>query len=646
MQTLFAPLASTQGSNCTANNSSQSCPQVAGLVSVTNSAVLTANMGLLTGGIGSVKCPTGHGPNGECTKFSYPALYNDLFWQNRSLMIGVGGLASGFQNQQNKVSIYNATYDSTKTPTQIANQSGTGACNDTNASYWDIGVRGDTGPGKPSAGSLAPTYSVLTGQTSEVGTGSNDILAPGTIVGGTYCDGARVPLEALLAGTAKAWQTPPGTNESNALPAPPFTLMAGATVDEGNNWINLRWGPLSLNLTNGSGNPLFTFDPTLPAGSKAINAVPSSATTAYNAAPAKDFYGTDRKTDNKVDIGAVEYVAPPSLTVTPASLAFGNQVLSTTSAAKTLTLTSTYTSAVTINSITATASYKISATTCPNPGTLAANSSCTISVTFTPTATGATPGSVTISASVGVTNSPVALTGTGVAAFSATVSPSPLSFGNIPLNTAAVLNLTITSTGNQALTGGTFPNLAPPFTRITTGAFPGGAPNCGVTLAVGASCTIKVQYLPTTTTSTTKIFTIAYNNGAVVTGAPVTISGTGSATKATVSITPNPFSITIASTSFSGSGTVTLTNTAAVGGASVPVTGVAVTGSGVSLAGIWGFSAGTNTCTGALLPPGGTCTVQVNFTRIGAVGTHTGSISFTDGATGSPQSQTLTAIAQ
>jgi hypothetical protein len=39
---------------------------------------------------------------------------------------------------------------------------------------------------------------------------------------------------------------PPGTNEVNALPTPVFSLTPSATVDEGNNWINMRWGPLAL----------------------------------------------------------------------------------------------------------------------------------------------------------------------------------------------------------------------------------------------------------------------------------------------------------------------------------------------------------------------------------------------------------------
>ncbi len=646
LQTLFAPLASTQGTNCTTNNGSQSCPQIAGLVSVTNSAVLVANIGLLPGGTGSVTCPTNHGTSGSCTKYSVPALYNDLFWQNRSMMIGVGGLnTTALQNQQNTVTLYNADFGKTAVP--AASQTSTGACNDTNASYWDIGVRGDVQPGDHSGGTLSPLYSLLTnnGSLTENGGGSNNLLAPTAVVGSTYCDGSRVPVEAVLAGFAPAggWQVPPGTNESNALPAPPFTLGAAATVDEGNNWINLRWGPLSMNVLNAAGNPVFTFNPSLVGSSPAIDHVPSTAGTPYAAAPGTDFYGNPRKTNNAVDVGAIEFIAPPSLTVTPASLAFGAQVVSTTSATKTLTLTSTFSTATTINSIVVSAPFARPTLGGTCGATLAANTSCTINVVFTPTATGPATGTVTITAAgVGVVNSPVALTGTGVAPRSATVSPSPLAFGNLATGTTAILNLTVTSTGNTALAGGTFSNLAAPFSRITTGTFPAGAPNCGVALAVGASCTIKVQYAPTTTTTSTASLAVAYT-GATITGTPVSISGTGVTARATVAISPKPFSITLPSGTLTGSGNVTLTNTAAAGGSSVSVTNVAVTGAGL----IWSFTAnGTNTCTGALLAPGASCTVTVQFGRIGSVGTHTGAITFTDTATGSPQSLTLTGIAQ
>ncbi len=311
LQTLFAPLASSQGTNCTTNNGAQSCPQIAGLASVTNSAVLTANIALLPNGTNAITCPTNHGTNRSCVKYSVPALSNDLFWQNRSLFIGVGGLNTGFQNQQNKVTLYNSGFG--KTATAAANQKSTGACDDPGASYWDIGIRGDTAPGNHSSGGTLPlTYSLLTnnGALAESADSTN-ILAPGTVLSSVYCNGSRLPIEASVQAGVYGWQVPPGTNESNALPAPPFTLTAAATVDEGNNWINLRWGPLTLNFANPqTGLPVYTFNPSPANNSAAIDKIPVTVSH-----PSTDFFGNPRPDGsggNTFDIGAVE-----SITTTP-----------------------------------------------------------------------------------------------------------------------------------------------------------------------------------------------------------------------------------------------------------------------------------------------------------------------------------------
>jgi hypothetical protein len=164
--TLGAPLASTQQSNCIQTGSTTaSCPQVAGLVSVQNSATLVANFPPLNSPTPLV-CPASHGPggtgtggltNGACRKASYPELYNDVFRQNRSFYIGVGSLGTGTLNQQNVVSLYNAF-----SGTRAASQTTTGAC-PAGASYWDIGVRGDTGPSNhASPVTLSPEASFLT----------------------------------------------------------------------------------------------------------------------------------------------------------------------------------------------------------------------------------------------------------------------------------------------------------------------------------------------------------------------------------------------------------------------------------------------------------------------------------------------------
>jgi hypothetical protein len=163
-------------------------------------------------------------------------------------------------------------------------------------------------------------------------------------------------------------------------------------------------------------------------------------------------------------------------------------------------------------------------------------------------------------------------------------------------------------------------------------------------LAVGASCTIKVVFAPPTATAFSRTLTVAYT-GATVTPAAVTLTGTGTA-PATVSI--SPLTITLPTGSSTGTGTVTLTNTAAAGGASVQVTNVAVSG-GTLLTYLFtnGALAGPDTCTGATVAPGATCSVSVRFTNIRSArgANRAGTITFTDSATGSPQSSALIGIA-
>ena len=73
--TLGAPLASSPGDPNQRTGPTSSAPQVAGLVTMRNSSLLTASLpGLLS-------CPAAHS---NCRNFSNPLLYNDVFWQNRT----------------------------------------------------------------------------------------------------------------------------------------------------------------------------------------------------------------------------------------------------------------------------------------------------------------------------------------------------------------------------------------------------------------------------------------------------------------------------------------------------------------------------------------------------------------------------------
>src|SRR5205814_5086445 len=141
---------------------------------------------------------------------------NDVFWQNRSFFIGVAQpTGTGSTGQQSTVTLYNSFGT-----TPAASQASTGAC--PTASYWDIGVRGDTAPTNHSGGTLSPTYSVLTNASNTfygpLGTTHNTGSNPTVL--SQYCNGSRVPPE----NGGMGWQVPPGTNETNALPTPVFTL--------------------------------------------------------------------------------------------------------------------------------------------------------------------------------------------------------------------------------------------------------------------------------------------------------------------------------------------------------------------------------------------------------------------------------------
>ncbi len=112
-------------------------------------------------------------------------------------------------------------------------------------------------------------------------------------------------------------------------------------------------------------------------------------------------------------------VATATLTATPTSLAFGNQTVNTTAAAKTVTITNTGTASATIGSITVSGAY---AQTNNCGGSVIAGGTCTVNVTFTPTATGASNGTLTVSSNATNPSLTVALTGTGTAATAVNLS--------------------------------------------------------------------------------------------------------------------------------------------------------------------------------------------------------------------------------
>lgn len=101
------------------------------------------------------------------------------------------------------------------------------------------------------------------------------------------------------------------------------------------------------------------------------------------------------------------------LTLSPRSLAFGNQAIHTTSAAKSVTVTNTSAKAAAITSVTLTGGNANQFATTNNCGnSLAGHATCTVKVTFAPTTKGAKSATLNLNGGGGGLRT-VALTGTG-----------------------------------------------------------------------------------------------------------------------------------------------------------------------------------------------------------------------------------------
>ena len=317
------------------------------------------------------------------------------------------------------------------------------------------------------------------------------------------------------------------------------------------------------------------------------------------------------------------------IAVSPASLSFSNQSTGTTSASQTVTLTNNESTALTIGGVSvsgANGSDFVETNDCV--GSLPAGASCSISVTFTPAATGMRAASLTIANNLSVSPVLVPLTGTGV-------PPAPivsLSSNGVPFATQALgttsspQTVTLHNTGTAtlniqtvAITGASAGDFA-----ITNGS------TCtnGANVAINGSCTIQLIFTPTG--PGTRSATVSITDNAADSPETISLSGT---TAPSVSITPS--TVTFSSQYVGTSGlpqTVTITNT---GTASVTVTAVT--------ASITDFGVLSN-CTN-VVAAGANCTIGVFFDPT-AGGTRTGTLSITDNAAGSPQTITLTGSGQ
>ncbi|MCW2905471.1 MAG: coagulation factor 5/8 type domain protein [Actinomycetia bacterium] len=113
---------------------------------------------------------------------------------------------------------------------------------------------------------------------------------------------------------------------------------------------------------------------------------------------------------NTVSLTGTGTAPGPVLNAAPASLSFAGTVVGASSSAKTVTVTNSGTSAAAVSGVSVTGDFS-QTNTCSS---VAAGSSCTVSVTFKPTASGARTGTLTVTSNANNSPTAVSLTGSGI----------------------------------------------------------------------------------------------------------------------------------------------------------------------------------------------------------------------------------------
>ena len=282
---------------------------------------------------------------------------------------------------------------------------------------------------------------------------------------------------------------------------------------------------------------------------------------------------------------------PGSLAFSPSSLAFGT-VATGSSANVSTTVTNTGGTAVHLGSITATGDFAVTGGTCQAAAIIAANASCSATVTFTPTTTGSRTGTLTLASDGSPANAQAVLAGTGAEPGNLTLAPLSLQFSSVVLNTSSAPQMVrATNSGGvsvQLSAAAITPNAGYTIQNNT----------CVSSLASGASCTLQVVFTPTATGDSAATLSLPgqYSSSP----ASVALDGNG--------VTPGALTFTPSAVLF---GPVVVNSTATqsinvqnTGGASVTL-GTPFTDQGSSFGVV-------NHC-GTSLAPGSACTMQVSF---------------------------------
>jgi hypothetical protein len=280
----------------------------------------------------------------------------------------------------------------------------------------------------------------------------------------------------------------------------PLALLSSTSLNFGTELVGTTRAPNQVTLSNPSGLALTIsgiavtgtnvadFSQTNTCGTGLAIGANCTITVTFKPAQTGPRTASVTTTDNAagspqtIGLSGTGLASGPNATPAPTSLTFATQLVGTSSSAQPVTLTNYGKMALSIASIAASGDFG-QTNTCGSR--LAAEASCTISVTFRPTQRGPRTGTLSITDNAAGSPQTVSLTGTGTMV---EFSPANLSFGSVKRASSKTLTTTLSNTGSTALSiSGITITGSTTFSQTNT---------CGASVAAGGSCTITATFRP------------------------------------------------------------------------------------------------------------------------------------------------------
>lgn len=332
----------------------------------------------------------------------------------------------------------------------------------------------------------------------------------------------------------------------------------------------------------------------------------------------------------QVAVSGTGMIAPSgSVTISPTGLSFGNANIGATAGPQSIAISNSTPGPVSLSaaSISGTnpGDFSVASTTCQS--TLAASSSCTASVVFSPTAAGVRSAVFSITTSNSSTPLSASLSGTGVnPGPSVTALPSSIIWASVAVGSSGTQQpATLTNKGTGPVTISSIG-----LTGTDPHDFSISQNTCGSTLAASSSCAVAISFTPTATGA--RAATLTFTDSDSSSPQQISLSGTG---EPAGTVTASPTSISFGSVNTGSSSSpqsITISNTtlnSVTMGAAAPIAGANATD----------FSVSSSTCA-STLAASSSCTESIVFSPV-AVGARSASLSITTSASNTPLSVAL-----